>query len=125
MTGATLNLSINDGWALLRNFANTIGSTLKFDALPTIASGFGAGAAVTAGSTPLGGSIAVGTTPGTTGTLNFNGTAFPAAVFPLAMNQTTGLAVKATASGTQLVISTATGNFADNDVISWICLASK
>lgn len=109
----------------LSDFTNAIGVRLKFDALPTIGSGFGSGAAVTAGSTPLAGSVAVGTTAGASGVITFNGTAFPSAPYPICMNQTTGLAVKATASTTQLTIGTATGNFADNDVISWICISSK
>ncbi len=102
-----------------------VGAAIKVDALPTIASGFGAGAAVTAGSTPFAGSIGVGTTAGSTGVINFNGTAFPGTVYPICMNQTTGLAVKATASSTQLTIAPATGTFGDNDVISWICISSK
>ncbi len=126
VVGSSVRLTaVGSGLFSMTDNGASVGAAIKVDALPTIASGFGAGAAVTAGSVPFAGSVAVGTTPGATGVIAFGGTAFPNTVFPICMNQTTGLAVKATASATQLTISTATGNFADNDVISWICISAK
>ncbi len=60
----------------------------------------------------------------TSGVINFNGTAFPSAPFPIVMNQTTGAVVRATASTTQLTI-TAPVAFTASDVISWVCISSK
>jgi len=124
LTGTVLSLGVADGTAVLRNNGDTLGVRLKFDALPTVASGFGAGAAVTAGSTPLAGSVNTGAISAS-GVINFNGTAFPAAPFVVCQNLTTGLAVKYTATATQLTLSPATGNFAANDVIAWHCISAK
>jgi hypothetical protein len=114
-----------DGVASIKNNALTFGVTLKFDALPTIASGFGGTPSITAGSTPLAGSVNVGTGgAATTGTIDFNGTAFPSAPFVVVMNTTTGAVVRATTSTTQLII-TAPVAFIASDVICWICVSSK
>jgi hypothetical protein len=70
--------SATDGLISMGNFSTAIGSMIKVDALPTIASGFGASPSVRAGSTPLAGSVNVGTGgAATTGAITFNGTAFP------------------------------------------------
>jgi len=109
----------------LSNTAEAIGSQLKVDALPTVASGFGTGPSVTAGSTPLAGSVNVGTGgSATTGVINFNGTPFPSAPFVVCMNTTTGAVVRAVASTTQLTI-TAPAAFTASDVIAWIAISSK
>ncbi len=114
-----------DGQMNVGNFATTIGSQLKVDALPTVSSGFGTSPAVTAGSMPFAGSVNVGTGgTATTGVINFNGTAFPSAPFVVCMNTTTGAVVRATASATQLTI-TAPVAFTASDVITWICVSSK
>jgi hypothetical protein len=112
-----LAVSLNDG---------SIGVRLKVDALPTVTAGGGTSPAVTAGSTPLAGSVNVGSgSPGASITITFGGTAFPSAPFPICMNLTTGLAVKATATTTTLVITPQTGNFGASDVISWHCISPK
>lgn len=108
------------------NAANTIGSQLKVDALPTVTAGGGTSPSVTAGSTPFAGSVNVGSgAPGATITVTWGGTAFPSAPFVVCMNLTTGLAVKAAATTTTLVITPATGNFGASDVISWLAVSSK
>jgi hypothetical protein len=113
-----------DGAFTVTNQAQAIGSQLKVDALPTIASGFGTSPAVTAGSTPLAGSVNVGTgAPGTTGTITFGGTAFPSAPFCQANNAVTLQVVKAAASTTQLVLTSA--GFTASDVVTWLCVSSK
>jgi hypothetical protein len=110
----------------LQNWAATVGAQFKVDALPTVTAGGGTSPAVTAGSTPLAGSVNVGSgSPGATITITFGGTAFPSAPFAVCMNVTTGLAVKATASTTTLVITPQTGNFGASDVIVWHCISSK
>ncbi len=108
-----------------QNVAGSIGSRLKTDALPTIASGFGTNAAITAGSTPFAGSINVGTGGvANSGVINFNGTAFPSAPFAVVSDETTGLVCNATTSTTQLTISTPVA-WAASDVIAWICVSAK
>jgi hypothetical protein len=114
-----------DGHIYFTNSTASFGSRLKVDALPTVASGFGVGPAVTAGSTPFAGSVNVGTGgSATSGVINFNGTAFGTAPFVICLNTTTGAVLKASASTTQLTI---TGNaaFTANDVIAWICVSAK
>ena len=114
-----------DGVFNLANNAVAIGSQLKVDALPTVSSGFGTTPGITAGSTPLAGSINVGTGGvATSGVINFNGTAFPSAPFVVCMNTTTGAVVRATASTTQLTI-TAPAAFVASDVIAWVAISSK
>lgn len=123
--GRTEMGSTADGHLNVLNAALTIGSRLKVDALPTVASGFGTSPAITAGSTPLAGSVNVGTGGvATTGVINFNGTAFPSAPFVVCMNTTTGAVVRATTSTTQLTI-TAPAAFTASDVVCWICVSSK
>ncbi len=123
--GGSRITSPTDGTLTIMNAATTIGAAFKVDALPTVGSGFGTSPAVTAGSTPLAGSVNVGTGGvATTGVITFGGTAFPVAPVPIVMNQTTGAVVRATASTTQLTI-TAPAAFTASDVISWICIGSK
>lgn len=120
-------MSPADGVINLSILANTIGSQLKVDALPTLVSGGGATtpAAVTAGSTPLAGSINVGTGVITNPiVIAFNGTAFPSAPFAVAINTTTAALLRCTATTTQLTITGAV-TFLANDVLSWLCISSK
>jgi hypothetical protein len=122
--GRALLASPANGSIVVENNAATIGSQLKADALPTVASGFGTSPAVTAGSTPFAGSVNVGTgAPGTTGTVNFAGTAFPSAPFCQANNTITLQVVKAAATTTQLVLTSA--GFTVSDVVTWLCVSSK
>lgn len=124
-SGRSLLKSPSDGNVSITNQAATIGSQIKVDALPTVASGFGTSPAVTAGSTPLAGSVNIGTGGvATSGVINFNGTAFPSAPFVVCMNTTTGAVVRATATTTQLTI-TAPAAFVASDVITWICISAK
>ncbi len=109
---------------VIQNSATTIGSVVNVGALPTIASGFGAGSSITAGSTPFAGSVNVGTGAATTGVINFNGTAFPSAPFVVCMNTTTAAVVRAVSSGTQLTV-TAPVAWTDNDIVCWCCISSK
>jgi hypothetical protein len=126
--GGTRNrlLAPIDGQMTMVNVATTIGALYKFDALPTLSSGGGgtAPAAVTAGSTPLAGSVNVGTGVITSPiVINFNGTAFPSAPFVVCNDGQTAIAVRATATTTQLTLTSAA--FVASDVISWICISSK
>lgn len=114
-----------DGLFAVRNNAQSLGINLKVDALPTVASGFGTSPSVTAGSTPLAGSVNVGTGGvATSGVLNFNGTAFPSAPFCLADTATSNTASRVAASATQLTLTT-TVAWTASDVVSWICISSK
>lgn len=116
--------SLNDGQFTLQNNGLSLGSTVKVDALPTVASGFGTGPAITAGSTPFAGSINVGTvTPGTGGVINFNGTAFPSAPFVVCQDDTSLIAVRCTATTTQMTITAVA--LTASDVVSWIAVSSK
>jgi hypothetical protein len=120
---AVMRSPANGIWTLA-NSAETIGIELKADALPTVASGFGTSPAVTAGSTPLAGSINVGTgAPGTGGVINFNGTAFPSAPFVVCMDDSSLLTIRCTTTTTQMTIA-ATALTA-GDVVSWIAISSK
>jgi hypothetical protein len=122
-TGINIAMS-NAAGVALRNNGSTIGSLLKIDALPTVASGFGTSPAITAGSTALAGSINVGTgAPGTGGVINFNGTAFPSAPFVVCQDDSSLLVVRCTATTTQMTIA-ATALTA-SDVVSWIAISSK
>jgi hypothetical protein len=110
------------GMISLQNAQATIGANFKVDDLPTVASGFGTSPSVTAKSTPLAGSVNVGTGGiATSGVINFNGTAFTTAPFVVCMNTTTGAVVRATATTTQLTI-TAPVAFTASDVIAWVCV---
>jgi hypothetical protein len=108
----------------IQNNSVSMGAMINVSALPTIASGFGTGPAVTAGSTPFAGSLNVGTvTPGTGGVVNFNGTAFPSAPFCMCQDDTTLLAIRCTTTTTQLtVIATA---LTASDIVTWMCVSSK
>jgi hypothetical protein len=113
------------GILTLQRVDGAAGSQLKVDALPTVASGFGGSPAVIAGSTPFAGAVNVGTGGvATSGVINFNGTAFPSAPFCLAGASTTLIVVSATATTTQLTLSSTTP-WAANDIIKWICVSSK
>lgn len=117
--------SLSDGTLNISNQAITIGSQIKADALPTVASGFGTSPAVTAGSTPLAGSINIGTGgTATSGIINFNGTAFPSAPFCLAGDQSSNIAVRASTTTTQLTL-TVTVAWSASDIVSWHCISSK
>jgi hypothetical protein len=115
-----------DGEILLENNAATIGSRVKVDALPTVASGFGTVPGVTAGSTPLAGSVNVGTGGvATSGVINFNGTAFPSAPFcQLTPTLTNAVQRVSAISTTQLTITTGTA-WTASDVVTWVCVSSK
>jgi hypothetical protein len=118
-------ISPADGQISVTNAAGSIGSTFKADALPTVGSGFGAAPAVTAGSTPLAGSVNVGTGgAATSGVITFGGTAFPAAPFCTYSTQTTNATTRGVPTTTQLTLNSTTAWLA-NDVVSWICISSK
>lgn len=118
-------LAPTDGSVTLNNAAIALGSTLKFDALPTIASGFGTSPAITAGSTPLAGSINVGTGgTATTGVINFNGTAYPSAPFCIVTTTTTTTPTRVLASTTQLTLNSTVAWLA-SDVVNWHCVSSR
>lgn len=115
-----------DGTLTIATTGGTIGNRFKMDALPTVASGGGGTVApsVTAGSTPLAGSVNVGTGVITSPiVINFNGTAFPSAPFAVCTDGQTAIAVRATASTTQLTLTSAA--FVANDVIAWHCISAK
>jgi len=94
------------------------GIQFQFTAIPTIGSGFGTGAAITANSTDTAGEIDVGTTPGTTGVINFARTWDAAAPFAIVMNKTTGAILTCVATTTTLTI-TAPVAWANNDKLVW------
>jgi hypothetical protein len=117
-----------DGQLTLTNNAQTIGVELKVDALP-VTGACGAGSpAVVAGSTPLAGSITVGTGGPTSCVVTFNGTAFPSAPFCTA-NVVTSTAGTTRAIGTlsttaQVTLTPATA-FVDSSVVAWQCISAK
>lgn len=115
-----------DGVMNVGNFATTIGSQLKVDAVPTIASGFGTSAAVFTGSTPLAGRVDVGTGGvATTGTIAFNGTAFPSSPHCVT-SATAGTAqTNVAVSATQMTLTVASGAWPASAAISWHCVSSK
>lgn len=114
-----------DGILQIDNNAATIGSKLKVDALPTVASGFGTSPAIIAGSTPFAGAVNVGTGGvATSGVINFNGTSFSTAPFVVAMNTTTGALLRATTTATQLTI-TANAAFTASDIVHWIAVGPR
>lgn len=109
------------------NAALTIGSEFKVDALPT-AGACGTSPAVTAGSTPLAGSIMAGTDTPASCVVVFGGTSFPSAPFCTA-NVVTTTAASTRAIGTlstttQLTLTPATA-FAASSTVSWHCISSK
>lgn len=95
-----------------------LGIQFQFTAKPTIASGFGTGAAILNNSTDTAGEIDVGTTPGTTGVINFARTWDAAAPFAIVMNKTTGAILTCVATTTSLTI-TAPVAWANNDKLVW------
>jgi len=125
-TGRLVMASPVNGAVNFSNNAQTIGSQLKVDALPTIASGFGTSPSITAGSTPLAGSVNVGTGgSATNGVINFAGTAFPSAPFCIATNATSHASPsQAAATTTQLTLFAVTA-WPASSVVSWICISSK
>jgi hypothetical protein len=117
-------LGPSNGVFSLTTQTEAIGSQLKVDALPTVASGFGTSPAITAGSTPFAGSVNVGTGGvATSGIINFNGTAFPSAPHCVCNDTLTTLVQRCTGSTTQLTITSAA--WTANDIIDWICVSSK
>lgn len=118
-------ISPADGSLVVENNAQTIGSQLKADALPTVASGFGTSPSITAGSTALAGSVNVGTGgTATTGVIAFNGTAFPSAPFCTATPTTSNVVQRVASSTTQLTLNVTTA-WTASDVIFWQCISSK
>lgn len=114
-----------DGLFKVFNGGATAGSTLKIDALPTVASGFGTSPAITAGSTALDGSVNVGTGGvATTGTITFGGTAYPSAPFCVYSTQTTNAVTRGAPTTTQLVLNSTTA-WTASDLVSWHCISSK
>ncbi len=106
----------------------TIGVTFKADALPTVSSCGAGSPAVVAGSTPLSGSVTIGTTAVATCLITFNGTAFPSAPHCSgAVETTSAAAVRAMgylASTTTLTI-VPTAAWVDSSVVNWTCISSK
>lgn len=105
---------------------SSTGSQIKVDALPTIASGFGTSAAISAGSTPFAGSLNIGTGGvATTGVINFNGTAFPSAPFCVVSTRLGNNAVTGAQPSTTAMIINASTAWAANEIVSWICVSAK
>lgn len=118
--------SPNNGAVNITDSGDTLGSRIKADALPTIASGFGGSAAITAGSTPFAGSIDIGTGgAATTGVINFAGTAFPSAPFVVVTTKLTNAVTRVSAISTTQLTLTSTTAWTANDIISWICVSAK
>lgn len=114
-----------DGNLVTTNAAATIGVRFKADALPTVGSGFGTSPSVTAGSTPIAGSVNVGTGgTATSGVITFGGTAFPSAPFCVADTVTSNTTTRVTSTTTQLTLTT-TVAWTASDVVTWICISSK
>jgi hypothetical protein len=119
LANGTLNVTTNNA---------AIGSQLKVDALPTV-SACGAGApAVTAGSTPLSGSVTVGTGGPATCAITFNGTAYPSAPHCSGSVETVtaanARAMGYSATTTVLTIVPAAA-WADSSVVNWTCVSAK
>ena len=115
-----------DGHIILENYVAALGSRLKFDALPTVSSGFGTTPGITAGSTPLAGSVNVGTGGvATSGVINFNGAAFPSAPFCTVTPSLTNVPTRpTTVSATQLTLTTSTA-WTASDIIFYQCISAK
>lgn len=117
-----------DGIYTALNSAETIGAEFKVDALP-VASSCGAGSpAVVAGSTPMSGSVTVGTGGPLTCTITFGGTAYPSAPHCNGAVETTtaanARAMGYSASATVLTIVPSAA-WADSSVVNWDCFSSK
>lgn len=94
------------------------------DSAPTVSSGFGTSPAITSGSTNSAGQIDVGTGGvATSGVINFN-TSWPNPPFCIAQDQTTAILQRATATSTQLTITSASVWIA-NDKINWHCIGPR
>lgn len=127
-----LNSTISNGQAVgqitLMNTGRTIGSNLKVDALPTVTSCGTGSPAVDSQSTPLFGSVTVGTGGPTTCTITFGGTAYPhnaicvASVATSTAGNTRAIGTSASATVLTLVPATA---WADGSVVNWICGSGK
>lgn len=104
----------------------TTGSQLKVDALPTIASGFGTSPSITAGSTPLAGSVNVGTGGvASSGVINFGGTAFPTAPFCITTINAVGAQAQAVQSSTTQLTLYSTPAWLTNTTVNWVCISAK
>jgi len=116
-----------DGTVTIANGANTIGSQLKVDALPTTGT-CGTSPAVAAGSTPFAGQVDVGTGTPASCVVVFGGTAFPTAPFCTAnivsatASEARAIAVVATTA--QVTFTPATAFVASVDV-AWHCISAK
>ena len=107
------------------NSTTGIGSQFNVGALPTISSGFGTTPGVTAGSTPLAGSVNVGTGGvATSGVINFNGTAFPSAPFCTATPTTSNVVQRVSSTTTQLTLTVTTA-WTASDIIFYQCISAK
>jgi hypothetical protein len=118
---------LSNGRFILTNSSQTIGVTVKVDALPT-AGACGTAPAVIAGSTPYAGSINVGTATPASCVVVFGGTAFPSNPFCVA-NVVTGTAANTRAIGTlstttQLTLVPATA-FVDSSLVAWHCISAR
>lgn len=127
-SGRAILKSPADGIFTGQNFGGTIGAEFKMDALP-VASACGAGSpAVVAGSTPMSGSVTVGTGAPATCTITYGGTAFPSAPHCNGAVETTtaanARAMGYSSSTTVLTIVPATA-WADSSVVNWDCFSSK
>lgn len=123
-SGSYLRVLMNGQWMFADN-SLTFGSIVNVSALPTIASGFGTSPSITAGSTPLAGSVNVGTGGvATTGTINFNGAAFPSVPFCTYSDSTSNIVTRGTPTTSTLVLN-ATTPWLGSDIISWLCISSK
>lgn len=127
-TGRGFLNSPADGQIVVGNSASTFGTLLKDDALP-VASACGAGSpAAVAGSTPLSGSVTVGTGGPITCTITFGGTAYPSAPHCSGSVETTtaanARAMGYSASATVLTIVPSAA-WVDSSVVNWTCMSSK
>ena len=121
---STIRAPFNGGFAIATS-TDSVGSVIKADALPTVASGFGTSPAVTAGSTAFGGSVNVGTGgAATTGTITFNGTAFPGTPFCVYSTQTTNAVTRGVPTTTTLALSSTTA-WTASDIVTWHCVSAR
>lgn len=116
------------GQVTLANGTNAIGVRFKVDALPTV-SACGAGTpAVTALSSPLSGSVTVGTGAPATCAITFNGAAFSSVPHCSGAVETT-TAANARAMGysasTSVLTIVPSAAWADSSVVNWTCFSPK
>lgn len=124
-SNGTRMVGTSDGQLVITNAAQTIGSTIKVDALPTVSSAFGTSPAITAGSTPFAGSVNIGTGGvAVSGVINFNGTAFPSAPFCVCGATLTNTTCRTGTTTTQLTI-TSNVAWTASDVVDWICASVR